>query len=141
MLDALERLWQSTGLYLFSDWELLVKTVIMYIIIGVLVYFAVVKKFEPLLLLPIAIGMLLANLPGATLFHDSLFISSDPDFVFSIKDVIDKGGLLDFLYLGVKLGIYPSLIFLGVGAMTDFSRSLQTRSVCLWAQRLSLAYS
>lgn len=121
MLDALLKLWQSTGLYQFSDWELLIKTLIMYIIIGVLVYLAVVKGFEPLLLLPIAVGMLLANLPGASLFHSDLFISNDPNFVFSIKDVIDKGGLIDLLYLGVKLGIYPSLIFLGVGAMTDFS--------------------
>lgn len=90
----------------------------MYVIIGVLVYLAVVKGFEPLLLLPIAAGMLLANIPGANLFHSELFIG---DAEFSILDVVKKGNLIDFLYLGVKLGIYPSLIFLGVGAMTDFS--------------------
>ncbi|MBQ0124759.1 MAG: sodium ion-translocating decarboxylase subunit beta, partial [Clostridiales bacterium] len=93
----------------------------MYVIVGVLVYLAVVKGFEPLLLLPIAAGMLLANLPGAELFHKELFISNDASFKLIIQDVIEKGGLIDFLYLGVKLGIYPSLIFLGVGAMTDFS--------------------
>ncbi|MBQ0009944.1 MAG: sodium ion-translocating decarboxylase subunit beta [Ruminococcus sp.] len=93
----------------------------MYVIVGVLVYLAVVKGFEPLLLLPIATGMLLANLPGAELFHKELFISNDASFKLIIQDVIENGGLLDFLYLGVKLGIYPSLIFLGVGAMTDFS--------------------
>ena len=90
----------------------------MYVIIGVLVYLAVVKGFEPLLLLPIAAGMLLANIPGANLFHSELFIG---DAEFSILDVVKEGNLIDFLYLGVKLGIYPSLIFLGVGAMTDFS--------------------
>lgn len=90
----------------------------MYVIIGVLVYLAVVKGFEPLLLFPIAAGMLLANIPGANLFHSELFIG---DAEFSILDVVKEGNLIDFLYLGVKLGIYPSLIFLGVGAMTDFS--------------------
>ncbi|MCQ2770517.1 MAG: sodium ion-translocating decarboxylase subunit beta [Clostridia bacterium] len=104
-----------------NDPELLIKTLIMYVIVGVLVYLAIVKGFEPLLLIPIAVGMLLANLPGAALFHKDLFISTDPNFHLMIQDVINHGGLIDFLYLGVKLGIYPSLIFLGVGAMTDFS--------------------
>ena len=106
---------------LASDPALLIKTLIMYVIVGVLVYLAVVKGFEPLLLLPIAAGMLLANLPGAELFHKELFISNDASFKLIFQDVVENGGLLDFLYLGVKLGIYPSLIFLGVGAMTDFS--------------------
>jgi len=97
-----------------------IKTVIMYIVIGVLIYLGIVKKFEPLLLIPIAFGMLLANLPGAELFHADLFIKEDgSDFI--LQDVIENGNLIDFLYLGVKLGIYPSLIFMGVGAMTDFS--------------------
>lgn len=121
MLEALKSLWESTGIYKFADTEFLIKTLIMYVIVGVLVYLAVVKGFEPLLLLPIAAGMLLANLPGAELFHKELFISNDASFKLIIQDVIEKGGLIDFLYLGVKLGIYPSLIFLGVGAMTDFS--------------------
>ena len=122
MIEFLEKIWESTGLHQFQlDSSLLIKTLIMYVIIGVLVYLAIVKGFEPLLLLPIAFGMLLANIPGANLFHSDLFISSDPNFEFSILNVIKKGNLIDCLYLGVKLGIYPSLIFLGVGAMTDFA--------------------
>jgi len=83
-----------------------------------LIYLAIGKKYEPLLLLPIAFGMLLTNLPFAELYHPELFISESGHI--NIQELIDKGGLLDFLYLGVKLGIYPPLIFLGIGAMTDF---------------------
>ena len=99
------------------------KTLIMYVIIGVLFYLGVVKQFEPLLLVPIAFGMLLANLPGADLIHMDFFINDDPNhtLVETLKEVVNEGGLVDILYLGVKLGIYPSLIFMGVGAMTDFS--------------------
>ena len=124
MLEKLKALWESTGIAkLFdNDIELFGKTLVMYLIVGVLVYLAVKKGFEPLLLLPIATGMLLANLPGAELFHMELFIDNEnPNAIMQIQQVIEEGGLLDFLYLGVKLGIYPSLIFLGVGAMTDFS--------------------
>ena len=95
------------------------QTLVMFAISFVLCYLAIVKGFEPLLLLPIAIGMLLTNLPGAEMFHDAIFINEtgyiDTDFL------LKKGGLLDYLYLGVKLGIYPSLIFIGIGAMTDFT--------------------
>ena len=113
--------YESTGLVdLFATPELLIKTLIMYVIIGALFYLAVVKKFEPLLLMPIAFGMLLANLPGADLFHMDLFIHEDGSPI-NIQTIVEQGNLLDFLYLGVKLGIYPSLIFLGVGAMTDFT--------------------
>ena len=169
------------------------KTLIMYAIVFALAYLAIVKKFEPLLLLPIAFGMLLANLPGANLMHLDIFldeyyvgvesglfsadikeligcvkgvagdaavvidgetvkfmldgaIKSDREKIAAfyealemaksvsfedfelhvkmstvVKEVFNSGGLVDILYLGVKLGIYPSLIFLGVGAMTDFS--------------------
>ena len=95
------------------------QTLIMFGISFVLCYLAIVKGFEPLLLLPIAIGMLLTNLPGAEMFHDAIFINETGyiDTEFLLK----KGGLLDYLYLGVKLGIYPSLIFIGIGAMTDFT--------------------
>lgn len=96
---------------------LLAKTFVMYVIVGVLFYLAVAKKFEPLLLIPIAFGMLLANLPGANLMHMDLFLGKTLDGA----RVLAEGNLIDFLYLGVKLGIYPSLIFCGVGAMTDFS--------------------
>ncbi len=83
-----------------------------------LLYLAIVKKFEPLLLLPIAFGMLLANLPGAGIFHPELWIAGSEGIDFG--RVLHEGGLLDILYIGVKLGIYPPLIFLGIGAMTDF---------------------
>lgn len=102
-------------------------TPIMIIIACVLLYLAIVKKFEPLLLLPIAFGMLLTNLP---MFQNSDSIIMHPEYFTDSKYFVDghidmsliasKGGLLDLLYLGVKLGIYPPLIFLGVGAMTDF---------------------
>ena len=117
MLDSFFKFMETTGvarLFSESDWW---KTAIMFVISGVLVYLAIVKGFEPLLLLPIAIGMLLTNLPGADLFHLDMFIAPEIDY----GAVLHDGGLLDLLYLGVKLGIYPSLIFMGIGAMTDFS--------------------
>ena len=187
MLGDIKNFLSSTGIVkLFSEnnwWQY----IIMYVIIGALFYLAIVKKFEPLLLMPIAFGMLLANLPGANLinldfFFDEYYIgfnengeaigalaSQMSDFLNNIdasaytikngvctitnltqevkdifeqylgnyakindgvvqikmttviKEVINNGGLVDILYLGVKLGIYPSLIFMGVGAMTDFS--------------------
>ena len=191
-----------------GDWVTVAQYLAMYVIIGLLFYLAIVKKFEPLLLLPIAFGMLLANLPGANLIHldfffdeyyftrvwdyeqgillsapvqqhinafieaikdagidESLIVSLEAiegtkDFIYKftfdnlseeqmsavkplieecfgnvakfdgvlhvkmstvVKEVVTNGGLIDILYLGVKLGIYPSLIFLGVGAMTDFA--------------------
>ena len=176
------------------------KTLVMYAIVVVLFYLAVVKKFEPMLLIPIAFGMLLANLPGAELYHSDFFFDAhyigfneageatglyaaemqsfldaiktqfgsgayeivdgicrfDPAVINTnieefnrlfaenlgnvaklktsgdstliqikmscvVKEVFNAGGLLDILYIGVKFGIYPSLIFLGIGAMTDFS--------------------
>ena len=96
-----------------SDW----KNAVMICISFLLLFLAIVKKYEPLLLMPIAFGMLLTNLPGAEMFHAGLFEGGHVHWsAFS-----DGGaGLLDYLYLGVKLGIYPCLIFIGVGAMTDF---------------------
>ncbi len=93
-----------------------------------LMYLAIVRKFEPLLLLPIAFGMMLTNIPGSGLFHPEMFgISQDPavaaDFAangVNFGEVLHHGGLLDILYLGVKLQIFPPLIFLGIGCMTDF---------------------
>ena len=121
MLESIIDFLGSTGvarLFAVDNWW---QYVVMYAISFVLIYLAIKKGFEPLLLLPIAIGMLLTNLPGANMFDMSLFISEDPNAKLVIQDVIERGGLLDFLYLGVKLGIYPSLIFIGIGAMTDFS--------------------
>lgn len=118
MLDALKNFWESTGVQmLVSDPEKLIKHIIMYAIIAALLYLAIWKKFEPMLLLPIAFGMLLANLPGAELIHTEWFLVDVPDYGYIIK----HGGLIDILYMGVKLGVYPSLIFMGIGAMTDFS--------------------
>lgn len=133
MLEAIKTFLEKTGIaQLFSgaDWW---KTLIMYVIIGALFYLAIVKKFEPLLLLPIAFGMLLANLPGAELMHmdfffDEHYLTAEQiaagehvNLSVMIHEVMNHGGLVDILYLGVKLGIYPSLIFLGIGAMTDFT--------------------
>ena len=122
MWESIINFFESTGivrLFTSSDdpW-MWVKTLAMYAIVCVLVYLAVVKQYEPLLLLPIAFGMLLANLPGANLIDTELFLSEGP---LDIVKVVQEGGLLDFLYLGVKLGIFPALIFMGVGAMTDFT--------------------
>ncbi|MDE5853115.1 MAG: sodium ion-translocating decarboxylase subunit beta [Oscillospiraceae bacterium] len=100
------------------------KIIVMILISCVLIYLAIAKQFEPLLLLPIAFGMLLTNLPGGGLFHPELFNPKMVDGVVQSIDygqVLHNGGLLDILYLGVKLGIYPPLIFLGIGAMTDFA--------------------
>ena len=128
--DAILNFLESTGIAILFDSADWWKTLILYVIIGVLFYLAVVKKFEPLLLLPIAFGMLLANLPGANLFHMDWFIDGVPvgengalstDLSHIVSYVFGHGGLVDLLYLGVKLGIYPSLIFLGIGAMTDFT--------------------
>lgn len=102
-------------------------TPIMLAIACLLLYLAIVKKFEPLLLLPIAFGMLLSNLPmlkdsNAIMMHTEFF--TDPEYMIDgqvdIQRVVSSGGLLDMLYLGVKLGIYPPLIFVGIGCMTDF---------------------
>lgn len=133
MLEAIRTFLEKTGIAQLFSTDGWWKTLIMYVIIGALFYLAIVKKFEPLLLLPIAFGMLLANLPGAELMHMDFFFD---DYYVSkgiieagqhvplstvVHEVMDHGGLVDILYLGVKLGIYPSLIFLGIGAMTDFT--------------------
>ena len=107
----------STGVYKLIVQDGWWKTLLMLAISGVLVYLAIAKKFEPLLLLPIAIGMLLTNLPGGGMFHLEFFIGETVNYA----EVVHHGGLLDLLYLGVKLGIYPCLIFIGIGAMTDFT--------------------
>ena len=88
-----------------------------------LLYLAIKKQYEPLLLLPIAFGMLLTNLPGAGMFHEELwaaFLDPSSPVYHSYGAVLREAGLLDVMYVGVKLGLYPCLIFIGVGAMTDF---------------------
>ena len=89
---------------------------IMILLSFLLMYLAIVKKFEPLLLLPIAFGMALTNIPGAELYHPEFFMTGNIDY----GQVLHDGGLLDILYLGVKLQLFPPLIFLGIGTMTDF---------------------
>ena len=136
---------QQTGFYMFGqegNWKCLIMIAISF----VLLYLAIVKGFEPLLLLPIAFGMLCTNLPGADMFHEILFAGGHVHWdIFGgapitqefLTEMSEAGvadavlapwavgstvslGLLDVLYLGVKLGIYPCLIFIGVGASTDF---------------------
>lgn len=111
----------------FEQVVAVIGTPLMIIIACVLLYLAIVKEFEPLLLLPIAFGMLLSNLPmfsgsGAIMMHPEFF--TDPQYMvdghLDMQRIFAEGGLLDMLYLGVKLGIYPPLIFLGIGCMTDF---------------------
>ena len=144
-MDAILNFINSTGFAQFfvgDNW----KCLVMIVIACFLLFLGIVKKFEPLLLVPIAVGMLVTNLPGANMFHEILYAGGHihwdlfggapitaeflaemaaagvaPDVLASVAvgDTISVG-LVDVLYLGVKLGIYPCLIFLGVGAMTDF---------------------
>jgi len=163
LLNALQNFWESTGVFrtvnsLDALWW---QTLVMIAIVVVLVYLAIVKGFEPLLLLPIAIGMLLTNLPGGGMFHSEYWfcdITELNELIAAGKDlavigpeinghivpwtelysftwengeivsaytnfnyIFQHGGLLDLLYIGVKTGIYPCLIFIGIGAMTDFA--------------------
>lgn len=130
MLESFVSFLESTGMNaLISSGPVdAIKTIIMLAVACVLLYLAIVKKFEPLLLLPIAFGMLLTNLPmikdsAAIMMHPEFF--TDPEYLIDgqyldVGMVCRNGGLLDLLYLGVKLGIYPPLIFLGIGCMTDF---------------------
>ena len=118
ILDSILNFLQTTGIARLFAQDDFWKTLVMFAIAFILAYLAIVKQFEPLLLLPIAIGMLLTNIPGANIFHLDLFIR--PEGVPWLE-VLNHGGFLDILYLGVKLGVYPSLIFIGIGAMTDFS--------------------
>lgn len=101
-IESIIKLLEESG-FAALTWQ----SLLMIILACVLIYFAIAKKFEPLLLLPIAFGMLLANLPLTGIMYEP-------------QDSSEVGGLLYYLYLGVKKGIYPSLIFLGIGAMTDF---------------------
>ena len=117
-----------TGFSSDNGWQNLV----MLVIACVLLYLAIVKKFEPLLLTGIAFGCLLTNLPGAGLYNQALwdaYVNEAPYVVEStgrviehihFTDIIHEGGLLDIFYIGVKSSLYPCLIFMGVGAMTDF---------------------
>ena len=119
--EILLNLWNDSGFaYLFAGfadggWQNLV----MLIISCVLLYLAIVKQFEPLLLVGIAFGCLLSNLPMGGLYHQELW-TAFMNHEIGYGTILLKGGLLDFFYIGVKTSIYPCLIFMGVGAMTDF---------------------
>ena len=144
-MQAILNFCEQTGFYQFfqgDNW----KCAVMILIACVLLFLGIVKKFEPLLLVPIAIGMLVTNLPGAEMYHEILFagghvhwdlFGGNPitaEFLAEMQNLgvseavlssVSVGqtvsvGLIDVLYLGIKLGIYPCLIFMGVGAMTDF---------------------
>ena len=124
--EILLKLWNDSGFAAITSgftsqggWQNLV----MIAIACVLLYLAIVKKFEPLLLCGIAFGCLLTNLPGAGLYHQELwdaFMNPDSPAYHSYGAILKEGGLLDIFYIGVKTSLYPCLIFLGVGAMTDF---------------------
>ncbi|MGM9589616.1 MAG: sodium ion-translocating decarboxylase subunit beta [Faecousia sp.] len=124
--EVLLNLWNSSGFAALSQgfasdggWQNLV----MLVIACVLLYLAIVKKFEPLLLTGIAFGCLLSNLPMGGLYHQELwtaFMDKSSQFYHSYGEIMRHGGLLDIFYIGVKTSLYPCLIFMGVGAMTDF---------------------
>ncbi len=130
ILDTLGKLAAESGFAGFlaaGGW----KNLIMIAIACVLLYLGIVKKFEPLLLVGIAFGCLLTNLPGAGMYHLDMwdayvagtsYTTAAGEVIehLSFTDIIHEGGLLDIFYIGVKAGVYPSLIFMGVGAMTDF---------------------
>lgn len=124
----LENIWNGSGYHLFGvgdGW----KSIIMIIIAFFFLYLGIKKQFEPLLLVGIAFGMLLTNLPGGEMYHSEWW--TGPDAVAKGVDyleVLRHGGLLDILYIGVKTGVYPCLIFMGVGAMTDFGPMLSRPS-------------
>ena len=114
MQSALTKFWSEMGFTSFfvgEGW----KNAVMLVIGCVLLYLAIKKEYEPLLLLPIAFGMILTNLPGAGLFHTSMwndeFLNPESPFYHSYRHVMAEGGLLDVLYIGVKAGVYPCLIF------------------------------
>ena len=120
--QTLLRLWNDSGVNAFfvdDGW----KSLVMIAIACVFLYLGIVKKFEPLLLVGIAFGCLLSNLPMGGLYHQELwtdFMDEGSEFYHSYGHVLANGGLLDIFYIGVKTSLYPCLIFLGVGAMTDF---------------------
>ena len=105
--------------FMQMDWQQGVMLLISFF----LLYLAIKKQYEPLLLLPIAFGMLLTNLPNANMYHPELwanFLDATHEGYHSYGYIMKNAGLLDVLYIGVKAGLYPCLIFIGVGAMTDF---------------------
>ena len=129
IMGVLQKLASESGFAAFVLTEGGWKNLVMILIAFVLLYLGIVKKFEPLLLCGIAFGCLLSNLSyfigmgDNALYHPELwsqFLDSTSPYYHSYGHIMSNAGLLDFFYIGVKAGIYPSLIFMGVGAMTDF---------------------
>ena len=124
MLERLIDFAKETGFYmLFGNIGETWGNLVMILVSLFLLWLAIHKKFEPLLLVGIAFGMLLTNLPGAEMYHGELwteFMTEGSEFYHSYGHIMANGGLLDYLYIGVKTCIYPCLIFIGIGAMTDF---------------------
>lgn len=124
-MDGIIAFFQSMG-FMNIMWQQAVMLLISFF----LLFLAIKKQYEPLLLLPIAFGMLLTNLPNAGMFHEELWasflqpmledgVTPNPAY-HSYGAILKNAGLLDVMYIGVKAGLYPCLIFIGVGAMTDF---------------------
>ena len=119
-MEAILRFIEKTGFYkLTAQFNEYWGNIVMILISLLLLYLAIKKKFEPLLLIGIAFGMLLTNLPGAEMYHSNLWLDLMSGNI-GYGEIMKNGGLLDYLYIGVKTCIYPCLIFLGIGAMTDF---------------------
>lgn len=122
ILSIMSELLKDSGfasLFVGTGW----KSLVMILIAFVLLYLGIIKHFEPLLLVGIAFGCLLTNIPGNGLYTPELwdaFLNESSEFYHSYGHIVANGGLLDILYMGVKAGVYPSLIFIGIGAMTDF---------------------
>ena len=123
--EILLKLWSGSGFaYIFGNftsggWQNLV----MLVIACVLLYLGIVKQFEPLLLVGIAFGCLMSNLPLGGLYHQELwdqFMEVGGEFEHSYGHILSNAGLLDIFYIGVKSSLYPCIIFMGVGAMSDF---------------------
>lgn len=121
-MDAIFNFIEQTGFYMLINGFLADggwKNLLMILISLLLLWLAIKKQFEPLLLIGIAFGMLLTNLPGADMYHGELWTKFMAHEI-GYGEIMTQGGLLDYLYIGVKTCIYPCLIFLGIGAMTDF---------------------
>ena len=124
-MDAILNFLKQTGFYMLGDgfMDMGWKYLVMILISLILLWLAIKKQFEPLLLIGIAFGMLLTNLPGAGLYNQELwkeFMTEGSEHFHNYGYILANGGLLDYLYIGVKTCIYPCLIFVGIGAMTDF---------------------
>ena len=135
-IDTLVGIFQSSGFARFGEPGGYLYAIM--ICVGCfLLYLAIVKEFEPLILLPMAFGMILANLPGSGVIHMQYFVGDGLEHPMWIE-ILNNGGLADMLLHGCQAGHLPPLIFLGIGTMTDFAPlDLQPQGACCWALPLS----